>query len=397
MQGRTFAVLALGLVLAGCSGDPLEQQLEALKGADAAGRKAAAESLASNRSQRVAQGLARALRDADEDVRCAAAKALGQQAADDAVEPLATFLGSQLPGRECAVGALGALKDARAAAPLLAAADRGDAEALAALGTLGPAGVAPLLNALRRTSDPKRAEALARALIAAGGKDTLAPLQALYLENDRQAKANAVLGLGLLGDPAALDTLKQAAEAGIGTAPLALARMGAPGLEALLARLDHPKEYQRKLAAAALAQARDAALVPPLEAALQGESAVVADASARALAEMAGWVPSTGAPSDASLQALASAALERAQERGDSRALALGVERRLREDLGEDDLIDLLEMQGDERLAGAFMRSSSERLRAAAGEWARQTKRTPCAAKVDAIDCAVAVAAAPIE
>jgi HEAT repeat protein len=260
------------------------------------------------------------------------------------------------------------------------------------LGALGPAAVTPLLNALRREAEPTRAEALARALVTAGGKDALGPLQAMTLENDRQAKANAVLGLGLLGDPATLDTLKQAADAGIGTAPLALARLGAPGLQALLARLDHPKEFQRRLAAAALAQAREPSLVPLLEGGLQGESAVVADASARALAEMAGWATSTGVPADASLQALASAALERAQARGDTRALALGVERLLRRDLGEDDLIETMEMHGDERLAGAFLRSSSERLRLVAGEWARQTQRTPCAARLDAIDCTVAAA-----
>ncbi|MGH8029739.1 MAG: HEAT repeat domain-containing protein, partial [Arenimonas sp.] len=380
MPLRPVLCLAL-LLLAGCNHDPIASDVEAVKGADAPGRKAAALRLAGLRDPRIAPVLVRALRDPDHDVRCAAAQALGQQDPADAVEPLVSLLATRGLGYECAFAPLGQLKDARAAAPLIAAATGNDSDqALATLAALGPGAMPALINGLRKEPDPHRAEAIAKALIAAGGKAVLPALLELNKEYDRTANANAVLALGLLGDAQALPALVAAADKGIGSAPLALARLGAPGIDNLVVRIGSPRPWQRDLAIAALAQARDPAIVPALGQGMKSPTPAVADASARLLAQLAGiGTPTPGMAVDAALKASALAALQRAAAGGDTRALAATLDHYLDQADGEDQLIDLMEMHGDERLAAAFIASGSERLRAAAGEWSRQTGKRPCA------------------
>ena len=375
---RVGLLCAALLLVAGCNSDPVAGDIESLKGADAAGRKAAAERLSSQEDPRVAPALAKALRDADQGVRCAAAKGLGQQDPGVAVEPLATFLTSRGMGHECAYAPLGELKAARAAAPLLAA-PRNE-QALAALASLGPAAITPLVGALRREADARRAEELAHALAKAGGRAAVPALLELITEYDRNANANAATALGLIGDAQALPALVKAADAGIGPATVALARIGEPGLQALLARLDHPRPWQRDLAVAALAQARDPAVVALLERGLQDASPNIADGCARVLALLAGLVPPpAGVSIDPALKGPATAALDRAAANGNSRALAATIDAYLRQPDGEDQLIDMLEMHGDERLASAFLRTTSTRLHAAAVEWSRQTGKRVCA------------------
>jgi hypothetical protein len=78
------------------------------------------------------------------------------------------------------------------------------------------------------------------------------------------------------------------------------------------------------------------------------------------------------------LQAAATAALDRAWQQRDLRAIAAGVEYFLRRHPdGEDTLIDALEMQGNEALATAFVLSSSPALRAAGAEWRKQSGLPP--------------------
>ena len=391
MRPRAALCLA-GLLLASCTGDPVERDVSALRTADAAGRKQAAQGLAAQRDPRAAKALAFALGDPDNAVRCAAAHALGEQDPATAVPALTAMLAARGPGHECTFAPLGKLRDARALGPLLAAAERGkDPAALAAVVAFGPAALNPLLGALRNEHDPRHAEELARAVLAAGGKDALAPLLAMMGEYDRTANANAATALGLLGDAQALPALVKAADAGIGSAPAALARLGQPGLANLEVRLGSSRPWQRNLALAALAQARDPAVVPLLERGLQSPSPGIADGAALVLAQLAGFAAApAGVPPDASLRAPAIAALERAGAQGDTRALAAGIDHALRKPGGEDQLIERMEMHGDERLAAAFLQSRSEKLRAAATEWTRQTGRQPCAGGAGA--CAVAVA-----
>jgi HEAT repeat protein len=384
------------LLLAACNADPVERDVSALRTADAAGRKQAAQALAGQRDPRAAKALAFALGDPDKDVRCAAARALGQQDPATAVPALTAMLAARGPGHECTYAPLGELHDARALGPLLAAAQGGkDPAALAAIVAFGPSAMGPLLGALRNERDPRYAAELAQAVVAAGGKDALTPLLAMIGEYDRTANANAATALGLLGDAQALPALIQAADAGIGPAPVALARLGQPGLANLEVRLGSPRPWQRNLALAALAQARDPAVVPLLERGLQSPSPGIADGSALVLAQLAGLAPPpAGTTTDAALRPAALAALERAGAQGDTRALAAVIDPYLRKPEGEDQLIELMEMHGDERLAAAFLQSRSEKLRTAAGEWARQTGRKPCAGGAGAPECAV-VATSP--
>jgi HEAT repeat protein len=363
------------LLLAACGGDPVESQLTALRTGDAAGRKAAAQALADRPDPRAASDLVHALRDPDAQVRCAAARALSKQDAAVALPALVEILSTRAPGHECTYGPLAALHDPRAIPPLLIAASAGDnAPAVDAVVAMGPAAVGPLVNTLRTERDPARARTWARALVGAGGKDALAPLLQLIVENDRTANANAALALGMLGDAQALPALAKAADAGIGPAPEALARLGQPGVDDLLARLDRPSELQRRNAATALAQADRPDVVLALDAALRADSPVHAAGAAQALVRMA-------TTPDHPLHAEAVAALDRAWDRSDTRTIATGVAYYLtRHPDGEDRLIDALEMHGDDVLADAFIASSSDALRAAATEWKRLggAKRIAC-------------------
>jgi HEAT repeat protein len=379
----------LVLLAAGCQQDPVDRDVRVLDTpGETAARVQAAKNLGALHDPRVAPTLVRATRAPEQEVRCAAAAALTAQPAADAVPALVAMLGTRLPGRDCAIEPLGQLKDPRGIAPLLAEAARRDTRALDALGGMGEVALYPLVNALRKATDAHDVEAYTRAVLAAGGKGAFEPLQALLLENDRQTKANAAFALGRLGDPRALDALVKAADMGLGTAPAALARLGEPGLQALVARLDHPRPWQRDLALVALAQAEDAAVVPLLEKAMQSASPNVSDDAARVLATQAGLAPPPpGVVVAAALKAPALAALQKAGAAGDTHALAVDIDHYLQQPDGEDTLVEMLEMHGDERLAAAFLRSPSQKLKDAANEWSRQTGRPVCA---DPAGCAPA-------
>jgi len=378
---RHAGLLCAMLLAAGCQKDPVDRDVRVLDTpGEAAARAQAATNLGGQHDPRVAPALVRATHAPEQEVRCAAATALGGQAAADAVPALVAMLATRLPGRECAIEPLAKTRDPRAIAPLVGEAARRDTRALEALGGMGPMAVDPLVNLLRKATDPRDVEAYTRAVLVAGGKDAFEPLQALLLENDRQTKANAAFALGRLGDPRALDLLVKAADTGLGPAPAALAHLGAPGLQALVARLDHPRPWQRDLALLALAQASDPAVVPLLEQAMHSDKPQVADGSASVLATLAGLAPPPpGVTVDAALKAPALAALQKEGEAGDTHALAVDIDHYLQQPDGEDTLIEMLEMHGDERLAAAFLRSPSTRLHEAANEWSRQTGKPVCA------------------
>lgn len=389
---RHAGLLCAVLLAAGCQKDPVDRDVRVLDTpGEAAARAQAATNLGGQHDPRVAPALVRATRAPEQEVRCAAAVALVGQPAADAVPALVAMLATRLPGRECAIEPLGKTRDARALAPLVGEAARRDTRALEALGGMGTMAVDPLVNLLRKATDPRDVEAYTRAVLVAGGTGAFEPLQALLLENDRQTKANAAFALGRLGDPRALDLLVKAADTGLGPAPAALARLGKPGLEALVARLDHPRPWQRDLALLALAQANDPAVVPLLEQAMHSDKPQVADGSASVLATLAGLAPPPpGVTVDAALKAPALAALQKEGEAGDTHALAVDIDHYLQQPDGEDTLVEMLEMHGDERLAAAFLRSPSTRLHEAANEWSRQTGKPVCA---DPAGCLVAAPA----
>jgi HEAT repeat protein len=371
MRGK--GLLWLGLLLAGgCTDDPLTRDIKALDSPDAVARRAAAQHLAGQHDPRAAAALADAIDDGYPDVRCAVAEALGSQDPAVATPALLAMFDARKAGYECAIAPLGRLHDARAAAPLMAEAKRrGNGKALAALVELGPGAVGALVGALRSERDPRRAEELARALVDAGHAEALPPLLGLIVENDRATNANAAMALGLLGDPKALEALVKAADAGIGTAPVALARLGKPGQEVLLARLDHPKEFHRRAAADAHANATDPGLVAVLEAGLAAADDNIAQRNARLLVRFTG-------PGHA-LQAPAIAALERAWTRNDLRTIAAGAEYFVRAHADRDDvLVEALEMHGDDAFATALLASPAEPLRAAGAEWRRQRPAPAC-------------------
>jgi HEAT repeat protein len=378
---RNAGWLWLGLlVVAACGKDRVASDITALRTADAPARRAAAQSLANQQDPRIAPALAAALKDGDPEVRCAAAHALGSHEPDVAVPALLALLATTSPSRTCTYEPLGHLHDARAAVALVREAAGGRNEpALAAVRELGAPATGALIGALRTEGDPKYVDVLAHTLITVDKADALQPLLGLIVEYDRTANANAAYALGLLGDPRALPALTKAADSGIGTAARAMARVGKPGVEALLGRLGHRSEMQRRAAADALAQASDPAVVTLLEAELRGSDAALAANSARILARMAG-APLDGAAAGPALplQAAATAALDRAWQQRDLRAIAAGVEYFLRRHPdGEDTLIDALEMQGNEALATAFVLSSSPALRAAGAEWRKQSGLPP--------------------
>jgi HEAT repeat protein len=374
MRSLVPAGLAL-LLCAGCTTDTVGDALRDLDAADAASRKRGAEHLVGQSDPRIAAALARATRDPHVEVRCAAATALATQPANEAIAPLLEMLAARKPGHDCTFEPLGRLQDARAAAPLLAdPLRRKDARVLQAVSMLGPGALGPLVDALRTESDPQQAERLARAIGATGGTQARDALVALFAEFDRLAKSNAVMAMGVLGDPASLPLVTKAAEDGIGTAPVALARIGGAGLDDLVARLDHRLPYQRAAAATALAQARDPALVAVLDKGLSSESTAKANVSARLLLQLAGASPDPAAPPpDPAMKAAAEKTLEAAWQRGDLRTIAYGIEYFLARHPDDDEVfLETISAHGDERLAAAYIASPSELLRAAGEQWRRE-------------------------
>jgi HEAT repeat protein len=367
---RNVGLLCMVLLVAsGCETDPVGEQLRALTNGEAPQRRAAAKELAGQKDPRIAPALARAVRDPDQAVRCNAADALGGIEPAIAVPALLELLAARHAGYECTFAPLGRLHDVRALGPLLGEVARdGSPAALAAIGAQGANAVAPLVGALRKETNPQRAEAIAQTLIQAGGPSVLDPLLQLHAEFDRLAQANAVMALGLLGDQKALPVVSKAADAGIGTAPLALARIGGAGLENLVVRLDSPRIHERQAAALALAQARDPAVVPILQKGLASASPAMVEASARALLRMA----AAGHP----LHDPAAKALDDAWGRRDLRTIALGIEHFLAAHPDDDEIfLETIAAHGDEHIATAYAKAPSEMLRAAAVQWrAEQAK-----------------------
>jgi len=194
------AARALGRI-----GDPaLEPLARALHDRKHRGRLYAAGVLGQIGGTRASESLAAALNDKDESVpvRLAAAKALVEIGDARAVEPLIGMLESgDVWLRGGAAEALGKTGDARAVEPLIAALDRDSPDAAKALGMIGDArAVDPLVRALTR--EDYMLDAVTRAL-AQIGAPAVQPLIAALGDQDGRVRYAANKALAKIDDPAA--------------------------------------------------------------------------------------------------------------------------------------------------------------------------------------------------
>jgi len=260
----------------------------------------------------------------DEDVRTAAAGALGQIGDPRAVEPLIAALKDEGESvRSSAARALGKIGDPRAVESLIAALkdkkwhvrkpaagaldrlawkpDRGAAGAAywAAKGEwgkcveIGAPAVEPLIAALKDEDVRMRAvEALGKI----GDPRAVEPLIAALKDQDERMRKWAAEALGQIGDPRAVEPLIAALKDQDVRmrAVEALGKIGDPrAVEPLIAALNDRDERVRKWAAEALGKIGDPRAVEPLIAALRDQNRDVRRASVWALGEIGDPAPSS--------------------------------------------------------------------------------------------------------
>jgi HEAT repeat protein len=141
-----------------------------------------------------------------------------------------------------------------------------------ALGELGdPRAVEPLIAALKdEKADVNQAASGALARL---GEPALEPLVAALEDEDGRARAAAARALGLLGDVRAIGSLLAALgdeEAHV-EASAALARLGEPAVEPLIAALKGGDPITRRSATIALGLGGDRRAIEPLTAALKDD------------------------------------------------------------------------------------------------------------------------------
>lgn len=257
------------------------------------------------------------------DRRADAARALGAIGDRAAVEPLTAALRDGVANvRQVVAGALGAIGDASAVEPLVAAfAANGDqpnvcgavAEALGeigspavdalialvedreakgrrfaarALGSIGDArAVETLVVALRDEDQGVRVDA-ARSLRMIGDARAVEPLIAALKDEASLVRLEATLALGRIGDPRAVEPLAAAlGEEGASANSIgdALAALGPPAVESLIAALRDERHDRRAASASALGRIGDPRAVAPLIEALEDEADDASIAAAQAL------------------------------------------------------------------------------------------------------------------
>jgi HEAT repeat protein len=261
------------------------------------------------------QPLTAVLKDKDDEVRWAAAKALLQIGDTRAVGPLiAALQDSDCSVREAAVDALGQIGGARAIEHLVAALKDEDGDvrqaAAHALAQIGAPAVEPLIALYKKTDF--RVPAV-KALGQIGGTRAVEFLVAALKDKDIDVRRAATEALGRIGTPATepllaalkdVDVRQAAAGAldDIGWQPdqdvdgavywIAKARwdkciaIGAPAVQPLTAALEDKGHQVRQAAAKALLQIGDAQAVEPLIAALQDSDRGVREAAVDALGQI---------------------------------------------------------------------------------------------------------------
>jgi HEAT repeat protein len=141
-----------------------------------------------------------------------------------------------------------------------------------ALGELGDQrAVEPLIDALKDEKADVRREA--SGALARIGEPALMPLVAELEDEDGRAREAAARALGLLGDVRSIGPLIAACKDEIAhvEAAAALARLGAPAVEPLIAALEGGDPLTRRSATIALGLGRDRRAIEPLTAALKDD------------------------------------------------------------------------------------------------------------------------------
>ena len=275
------------------------EAMAALSDTQAGRRAEAARSLDQKGDTAAVAALARLLRsDASEDVRVAAAEALGRMEAKAGVPALGDALGDQSAKvRNTAAWALGQIED-RTSVPALARAlsDRDDGvreTAVWALGQIeGPDAVVALAAALARDATVAVRRTAAWALGQIGDKSAVGPLgTALRGERDGEVRRTVAWALGQIGDGAAVPALSTGLSDPVEdvrlTCAWALGQIGPRGApEALLRALGHDTPAVREKAAWALGQIGDDAAVPALAAAVADSSVGVRRTALWALGQL---------------------------------------------------------------------------------------------------------------
>lgn len=217
-------VLGLSLLVAAPAGawtfdwaGRVELDAEGLASDDPARRHEAVIELAKYDVALTQPHLMRALRDSDERVRLAAAKALGQGGAVAAVPVLIDWLGdpqSDAKTRAAAAEALGDIGGSEATAALIRSLGDVDAtvrqRAVKALGTIGKKGNPAVVVALIPRLEDDKADvkhATIQQLEELGDRRAVIPLVAKFSETGRETRRLAVRAVGKLGDRAAVPAL----------------------------------------------------------------------------------------------------------------------------------------------------------------------------------------------
>jgi len=231
------------LVLSGCiQQDPVHVAVKHLKDPSPAVRQQALEQLHSLHSRRAIAPVIACLQDPDPAVRAAAVATVTEWKEPQAVEPLGRCLQDPDPAvRLAAAQALPAFHDPRTVPPLIQALTADDADlraaAAAALGQIGDARAVEPLLAAAQAKAPETATA------------ALAALGALH---DPRALPAAIGALAAKDDSVGAQAVET------------IAKIGAPAVEPLLARLQDPKPRVRARAAEVLGRIGDARAVGPL-------------------------------------------------------------------------------------------------------------------------------------
>ncbi len=314
-QARQDAVRALARIGAAA----VRPLIASLKDDSPAVRLYAAQALGLIADARAVTPLIAALNDPRPEVRVQVAAALGRMKDGRAFQPLAGALLSDREGsvRLQAVKGLGELRDARAVQPLISVLGDDDpdirAAAVTALGLLGRPAFGALAAALG-DKDARRRQHAAQALGEIRDPRAIAPLIAIMKDADPNVRFRAYQALGRIGEPAvdpliaalrdghpwirlnAVYALKEIGDARAmgplisalqdrageedlnallhfrGQAAEALAGIGAPAVEPLIALLQESKDrYVYFFAAGVLRRIKDPRSVPPLIAALASQ------------------------------------------------------------------------------------------------------------------------------
>lgn len=227
-----------------------EPLIQALKDEDRYVRIEATKALGEIRDPMAVEPLIQALKDKDSSVRGAVTKALGEIKDPGAVESLIQALEDEnIVNRGYAMEALGNIGDARAVAPLIKNIERD--EASNALVKIGKPAVEPLTQALKDKNASVRKRA-ATILGSIGNRKAVEPLIKTLNDDDVFVRCTVAMNLGKIGDERAVEQLIHALKDEDGRvrwdSAQALERIGEPAVEALNQALKDENERVRKAA-----------------------------------------------------------------------------------------------------------------------------------------------------